>query len=444
MGYEITPLHVFEEFRFVLELLGAQLLLLLPFAQRRKIWLPQGVIGGLALLGMSQLYHVWPKGTLVNDLPGLDMCIYNVIWYSFLILLTIAYLKTMFRISWCDLIFLSIMAYAAQHMVYASCNELLAMELLPQLREHLLLYILVCAVWCLLVYAVIWELFSRPLQELGGTLFGNNKRMLFLYLVMLVVLVSACFAQQHLFQFAPAYFRLTSVMLDILVCVLILMVLYAACHNGLLFRSEAMLRQMLSERENQYKLSKESIALINQKCHDLKHQIQALRHLSAGEQATFLEDVESSITSYDALYQTGNEALDTLLTEKQLYCDRHEIQLTCIADGTVVEFLSPVDLYTLLGNALENAVQCVSDYEPAKRLITLHICRQGNFALVSLTNYFEGTLLLKHGLPETTKGDPRYHGFGVWGMRSIAEKYHGVLELGQEENRFILTALFPL
>ncbi|MEE0801990.1 MAG: GHKL domain-containing protein, partial [Gemmiger sp.] len=38
----------------------------------------------------------------------------------------------------------------------------------------------------------------------------------------------------------------------------------------------------------------------------------------------------------------------------------------------------------------------------------------------------------------TTKGDKAIHGFGLPGMREIAQRYHGTLEANVENERFVL------
>ena len=55
--------------------------------------------------------------------------------------------------------------------------------------------------------------------------------------------------------------------------------------------------------------------------------------------------------------RTGNEILDTILTEKSLICENSGIHINCVADGSLLAFMNPVDLYTLFGNALDNAIE---------------------------------------------------------------------------------------
>lgn len=68
----------------------------------------------------------------------------------------------------------------------------------------------------------------------------------------------------------------------------------------------------------QYEMSRENIAMITRKCHDMKHQIEALIQTESHSERrkSFIEDVQDMIQVYDSDVHTGNEALDTILMEK--------------------------------------------------------------------------------------------------------------------------------
>lgn len=53
------------------------------------------------------------------------------------------------------------------------------------------------------------------------------------------------------------------------------------------------------------------------------------------EREDYLDEIERSIQIYDSTIETGNEVLDTVLTEKSLYCEQHQITMTCVADATL-------------------------------------------------------------------------------------------------------------
>lgn len=109
----------------------------------------------------------------------------------------------------------------------------------------------------------------------------------------------------------------------------------------------------------QYRMSRDSIELVNRKYHDLKHQIAALRAETDPQIRTqWLDEMEEDIRSYEAQNKTGHHVLDTLLTGKSLYCQKHGITFSVVADGKLLEFMDIRDICTLFGNAMDNAIEC--------------------------------------------------------------------------------------
>ena len=108
----------------------------------------------------------------------------------------------------------------------------------------------------------------------------------------------------------------------------------AALHNEL-----AAMDNVLHRQYEQYKQSKENIRLINRRYHELKMQIAAIRaERDKVKQDAALAEMEGDIHRYEAENKTGNPVLDTLLTAKSMYCQQHGINLTCVADGTLLKF----------------------------------------------------------------------------------------------------------
>lgn len=46
-------------------------------------------------------------------------------------------------------------------------------------------------------------------------------------------------------------------------------------------------------------------------------------------------------------YQTGNDVLDLVLTEKGLLCDEYGIKMTCMIDALILGFMSVSDMNAL-------------------------------------------------------------------------------------------------
>lgn len=211
-------------------------------------------------------------------------------------------------------------------------------------------------------------------------------------------------------------------------------------------RQELQLMDLLWKKEKeQYQLSKENIAVINQKVHDLKHQIRAIRDADKEDIDRYLEEVENSVQIYESIVHTGNEVLDTILTEKSLYCQARGIQVSCVADGSQLQFMNTVDLYAILGNAIDNAIEEVEKFkEKEKRQIDVLIYRQQQFLVINIINPMTGQLQYEEGLPVTTKTDKRMHGFGLKSIKYMLKKYDGFLNVTEEDGLFTLMMLIPI
>lgn len=204
------------------------------------------------------------------------------------------------------------------------------------------------------------------------------------------------------------------------------------------------LRNMLQLQYETYKVRQESIDLVNRKYHDLKHQIALLRTQGGDERNQVLDRLEQEIRVYEAQNDSGNKVLNTILAGKALTCQAKGIQLTSVADGAALDFMDPMDISNLFGNALDNAIESTSAIADAqKRLIHLSIARQKAFVAIRVENCYEGELHFKNGLPVTTKSDDRYHGFGLKSIQATAQKYGGSVTVSTHENWFELRVLIP-
>lgn len=204
-------------------------------------------------------------------------------------------------------------------------------------------------------------------------------------------------------------------------------------------------QNILQHQYSQYQQSKESIELINFKYHDLKNQIIAVRaEEDADKRNVYLKKMEDEIKLFEAQNKTGNHVLDTLLASKNMYCIKHGITLTCVADGSLLNGIDVIDICTIFGNALDNAIEYEQRMEEAeKRLIHVSVFAQKGFTMIRFENYFEGELELNGDLPKTTKLDPFNHGYGLKSIRYAVEKYDGVVNVSHQDNWFELKVLIP-
>lgn len=206
------------------------------------------------------------------------------------------------------------------------------------------------------------------------------------------------------------------------------------------------IQNILRMQYSQYRQSQESIDIINHKYHDLKHQINILRQeKNPDKKEEYLDEMEQSIKDYESMFKTGNGVLDTLLTGMSLKCARRDITFTCVADGTLLNHIYVMDICTIFGNALDNALEHVIQIDdPEKRLIHVTVSKMEEFVLIRIEDYLQDELRFDGELPETTKANKAYHGFGLKSIKYSVEKYYGTMEIKAENHWFTVNILIPL
>lgn len=374
---------------------------------------------------------------------------WKAIWFIGAFFLNAALSRWLCRISWTEAFYCSINGVFTEHL--ASSTYIFLFTRWGSLAWISVQYYAIN----LVVYVLVYLMVARQLSDEGhyaigsltvffSSVAGLGVAILLSMQVKVNADVEVTFTIENLemarlFQFCQIY--------AICFCVLML-VLQVLQHRDLVTQKKMAVNQTLWEqRQIQYQISKENIDLINRKCHDMKHQVAALMQVGGDslQRERFVEDVQRMIEIYDSAPDTGNEVLNTILAQRSLYCNMHNIQWSCMADGTVLTFMENIDLYTLMGNALDNAVKSVEKLsDPKQRRIDLQIGQREAFVVIQLQNPFYGTVKIKNGLPVTSKEDRQNHGFGVRSIRSIAEKYQGSASVRTENGVFVLNVVIPM
>ena len=293
------------------------------------------------------------------------------------------------------------------------------------------------------VYLAGYWLFVRRVT-LRGLLDVENRMMLSMFAVVVIAVIGLDVIIKGLAIVGiPFRYLILLRLIHPLVCVFVLFAEYELLYAKHADDERAETERLLAERERQYRLSRENIEAINIKCHDIRHQIRRLADEGAVVDGAVLADIEREINVYDSVVETGNEALDTILTEKSLMCSGEGIVLTVIANGAALDFMAPADIYALFGNALDNAIEAVRKVDdPERRTITLSVRRAGKMVAVSVENYFaRAPRFSADGLPQTSKADGANHGFGTRSMRAITQRYGGSLHAGAQDGVFYLNVL---
>ena len=226
----------------------------------------------------------------------------------------------------------------------------------------------------------------------------------------------------------------------IMVSLLIILFQFTLSDNESITKELYTTKVLLHQEREQYSLTKENIEIINEKCHDLKHQISLLRTNNSEKK---IQEIEKAVMIYDSTIKTGNDVLDILLSDKKLQCDSKKIKFTLVVNGKLLSFMNDMDLYSLFGNAISNAMESTAVLEDvSKRHISLKVREIGNLISIHLENYFQGIILFQDGLPKTKK-DENYHGYGMKSIERIVSSYNGTMNITVKDDLFMLDILLP-
>lgn len=381
-------------------------------------------------------------------------------WFSslmFIVLYLIAFISLFFvyDVPWHKLFFISIASYTSQHLsheLYALIARLFNLNNSSSLGFYgnneisldssiQIIQIMSYLEIHLLVYIVIYFLFGKKIKN-DEIKIDNKSLMLISSLILFTNIVLSSVITYLDMNYNKIYFIIVGIY-NILSCLMVLYIQFYIIDNKKLKGELQLTSQLLHQSEIRYEESKKNVNLINLKCHDLKHQIRNFGNKANISNET-VKELENIINIYDSNIKTNNDALDLILTEKSLLCQKKNISLKCVADCSKLNFIAEADLYSLFGNMIDNAIEAVTKLEDVnKRSISLIVRNALSCTSIFISNYYEGKINLDYnGIPKTTKVNNGYHGYGLKSIKLIVEKYHGDFKIDIKNNIFIIQILF--
>ena len=382
-------------------------------------------------------------------------------WYSsitFLILFTCCAISLYFvyNISIQNIFLISITAYTSQHLAYQTYNVLTTFLSIEEKLSFIsygdiplnvnITYLNIISFSILLIvyviiYTIVFVIFNERINKDEAKM-SNFSIVLISGLILLIdIIINSIIIYSD--KFKGKEVSIIICVYNILCCLMVLFLLFNILNIKQLKTELTITSQLLNKAEAQYKQNKENVDLINIKCHDLKHQIRNFGN-KANISNEAVKELENIINIYDSNIKTNNDALDLILTEKSLLCQKKNISLKCVADCSKLNFIAEADLYSLFGNMIDNAIEAVTKLEDVnKRSISLIVRNALSCTSIFISNYYEGKINLDYnGIPKTTKVNNGYHGYGLKSIKLIVEKYHGDFKIDIKDNIFIIQILF--
>lgn len=207
----------------------------------------------------------------------------------------------------------------------------------------------------------------------------------------------------------------------------------------------SVMENLLNTQYRQFLSSQKSQDLINQQYHDLRNHLNVIRiETDYKKQQKHIEELEKTLNKHERVFQTDNATLDIILASKHNEIIENNISFSLVIDGEELNFIKTIDLVSIFGNALDNAIESLKKIEDkAKRLLKVVVFKHANLLVIRIENYYLSKLKYQQGRLITTKENSLYHGYGLKSISQAVEKYLGNVHIETENNWFALTIMIP-
>lgn len=175
--------------------------------------------------------------------------------------------------------------------------------------------------------------------------------------------------------------------------------------------------------------------------HDLKNHM-----LLSNYDNLYLEKTKEALQQFEQNLNTGCDILNILLWEKSKEAEKYGINFECIIENVDLSFMEDMDICSIIGNILDNAIEACQELLNVKRpAVSIKIGNVNNFIIFKTQNDCIGSskIKLKSNVFKTTKEMKKLHGIGLSSVKYAVEKYDGHCEFDTYNDVFIVEILIP-
>ncbi len=287
----------------------------------------------------------------------------------------------------------------------------------------------------MVVYAVCYLMFVRRFPENGDLKLGNWKVLLLTLVTLLTVFVRSVSL--------PTDISLLDRLFSILSVIMVMVLIYQCMYADEMRREKEIIESLLAREESRHQLLGKTIDSINMKCHDLRYHIDTYRRRSSWMNT--LRFLTRWSRRFSAMSTRSTRAMRRWIRcclKKSLYCSANHILLTTMLDVSLLAPIEKSDIYSIFGNALDNAIQAVMTEAPENRSVNIRVSDVVGMTQIVFENFCSKPPEMHEGLPKTEK-DTQYHGFGLRSIRYIIAKYDGHMSIDTKDQMFTLSLLLP-
>lgn len=174
--------------------------------------------------------------------------------------------------------------------------------------------------------------------------------------------------------------------------------------------------------------------------HDLHNHIEAIYQcLNQGdiqEAIRYCEDLRTPVREISQTVWTGDKAIDYLISSKMALAEQEQIKTKVNIEYPHNTNIRSVDLTTILGNLLDNALEAADSAPDELRFLNLTIRRINAMLIIKVENGYGNAPAVNGGELETTKEDKAAHGWGLKSVQAAANRYDGTITTDYKDGVF--------
>lgn len=178
--------------------------------------------------------------------------------------------------------------------------------------------------------------------------------------------------------------------------------------------------------------------------HDLKNHFAVIKGLLEEEKYAlgiqYLSELDDTVNSMGNLIRSGNTVVDYIINSKLSGLEGVQV----IVSGYVGSFsgVEDIDMVSILGNILDNAVEAQENVVGEKRIELLFLQKNANQVIIC-KNSVSGSVLKDNKLLSSTKSSPELHGLGHQIVETVVKKHGGIIDYFEEDGMFGVQIIFP-
>lgn len=420
---------------FVGELLLATSVYVFKLRRRNYFWL-------WLVLCLSCFIGFAYSWSLIPYINSVTSIIFSILFFFIAFFGLIGSLMACFKVNIQAAMFLGTAGYAMQHFTYKLIQIVIGSieKGIPSFVDNNYGIYGIYASFVIISLPIFYNMFGKKIHN-NETLIIKDSRLLIISIILIICTVILNLIYESFVKVSNLTLFIVGCLFDMVCCFLTLFIEFEMLKSKEISEAYIQMKTIWESEKKQLEISKENMDYMKILAHDLKHELNESTLLISKDK---VDELNHRIAAFGNSIKTGNDILDLVIAERTLIVQKENINLSIIADGSVLSNMKQSDCYSLFMNIMDNAIDAVKELPKDQREISLAVRESMGMILIHEVNPFKGTLNFKDGLPQTTKGDSMYHGLGTKSIKGIVDSYSGDCEISIKDNNiYVLNILLP-